>query len=89
MIRQAADDVSLVAGGGRNLEALKQEVQRRADHGLPPLSGIAPEDARAALSTIHGLEREEWARAWSGVAENHWDEARKLEPADCGGARKR
>jgi dienelactone hydrolase len=89
LIRRAADDVCLVAGGDRNLEALKQEVQRRADHSLPPLSGIAPEDARAALSTIHGLEREDWARAWSTVAERHWAEARTLEPADRGGARDR
>ena len=48
----------LVPGGGRNLDQLKQEVQRRADRNLPPLGGIAPEDARAALLQIKSLERE-------------------------------
>jgi dienelactone hydrolase len=79
----------LVPGGGRNLDQLKQEVQRRADRNMPPLVGIAPEDARAALSSIHSLEREEWAQAWSGVAERHWCEARALEAVDRAGARER
>jgi esterase FrsA len=65
----------LVPGGGRGLEQLKQEVQQRADHNLPPLGGIAPGDARAALSSIRTLDREEWARAWCRVAEAHWEQA--------------
>jgi len=77
----------LVPGGARDLDALKHEVQRRADRGMPPLTGIAPEDARAALSQIGSLEREAWALAWSGVAERHWDEAQSLEAGDRAGAR--
>ena len=65
----------LVPGGGRDLEALKQEVQRRADRGLPPLTGITPEDARAALSRVKSLGRDPWALAFSGVAERHWEQA--------------
>lgn len=65
----------LVPGGGRNLEQLKQEVQRRADHNLPPLGGIAPADALAALSFVRTLDREEWAQAWNRVAEAHWQRA--------------
>jgi esterase FrsA len=61
----------LVPGGGRDLERLKLEVQRRADHNLPPLGGVTAADARAALSAIRSLNREEWARAWSRVAEEH------------------
>jgi dienelactone hydrolase len=80
---------ALVPGGGRDLEQLKQEVERRADRNLPPLGGIAPEDARAALSSIRSLEREEWAQAWSDVAEYHWSEARALEAVDRAGARER
>ena len=89
MIRRAADTGALAPGGGRDLDQLKQEVQRRADRNMPPLSGIAPEDARAALSSVHTLEREEWAQAWSGVAERYSSEAQALETRDRAGARDR
>lgn len=69
---------ALVPGGRRDLEALKQEVQRRADRAMPPLGGISPEDAKAALSGITSLEREEWAIAFNGVAEKHWQRAESL-----------
>jgi len=65
----------LVPGGGRDLELLKAEVQRRADRGMPPLGGITPDDARAALARISSLEREKWAAAFNAVAENHWQRA--------------
>ena len=90
MSRVEPEGGALVPGGGRDLGQLKQEVQRRADHNLPPLGGIASVDARAALSSIHSLEREAWALAWCGVAERHWTEARALEAsADRAGAAKR
>ncbi len=71
----APDSGKLVPGGGRDLDALKQEVLRRADRNLPPLTGIAPENARAALAKINNLEREQWAAAFSGIAERHWQQA--------------
>ena len=77
----------LVPGGRRDLNRLKQEVQRRADHNVPPLGGIAPEDARAALSSIRSLDREEWTRAWSSVAERHGVDAHATETRDRAGAR--
>jgi dienelactone hydrolase len=69
------DGGTLVPGGGRDLAALKSEVQRRADRGMPPLGGIAAEDARTALTHIASLEREEWAAAFTSVAERHWQRA--------------
>ncbi|HKA40804.1 MAG TPA: alpha/beta hydrolase [Burkholderiales bacterium] len=77
----------LVPGGGRSLEELKLEVQRRAEHGMPPLAGISAEDARAALSQIDSLDRERWALAWSGVGERHFRRAQSLERSDSAGAR--
>ncbi len=62
---------ALVPGGSRSLDALKHEVQRRADRGIPPLGGISPEDARAALAQIDSLSREQWAQAWSSIADQH------------------
>jgi hypothetical protein len=73
--RQADGSGALVTGGGRDLEVLKQEVQKRADRGMPPLGGISPEDAKAALARIKSLDRDEWATAFSGVAEKHWQRA--------------
>lgn len=69
----------LVPGGGRDLNALKQEVQRRAERNMPPLGGIAAEDAQRALAQIGSLEREEWARAWTTVADRHWERACSLD----------
>lgn len=72
----------LVPGGARSLEALKEEVARRAGRGGPPLSGIAVEDARSALAAIDTLEREQWACAFSRVAEAHFERGAKLESPD-------
>lgn len=70
---------ALVPGGGRDFDALKEEVQRRANHGLPPLTGIDAEDARTALSQIRSLDREEWAAAWFAIANRRWERARGLD----------
>lgn len=70
---------ALVPGGGRDLAALKEEVQMRADRNMPPLGGISPEDAQAALSRISSLNREEWAAAWFAAGERRWERARSLD----------
>ncbi|MDP1717135.1 MAG: alpha/beta hydrolase [Burkholderiales bacterium] len=62
---------ALIPGGSRSLDALKHEVQRRADRGMPPLGGISPGDTRAALAQIDSLSREQWALAWSSIADQH------------------
>jgi len=80
---------ALVPGGGRDLDRLKQEIQRRAERGMPPLGGISAEDARAALSSIRSLDREEWAEAWTNCGERHWAAAESLASGDRGGARER
>ena len=77
----------LEPGGGRNAETLKEEVQKRADRNMPPLSGIGSEDARTALSQIRSLDREEWASAWMHVADQRWERARSLDAKDLGARR--
>jgi pimeloyl-ACP methyl ester carboxylesterase len=76
----------LVPGGERDLETLKREVQHRAERNMPPLGGISADDTRAALSGIDSLDRDEWACAWSGVAEKYENEARSVEGRDAGHA---
>lgn len=55
----------------RTWEELKQETQRRVDKNLGPVGGLKSEDAREALSNIHSLDRDEWASAWSAIAERY------------------
>ena len=81
-IHDIAATQDLVPGGGRDFAALKQEVQRRAERSMPPLGGIAPEDARIALAGIDTLARETWACAWSGTATRYEDKAHELETRD-------
>jgi pimeloyl-ACP methyl ester carboxylesterase len=76
---------ALVPGGGRDLAQLKEEIQRRADRGMPPVGGITPDDSRAALSAIGSLSRDEWAKAWAAQGERHWS----LALASPSGARER
>jgi dienelactone hydrolase len=75
------------AGGPRTLEELKAETQRRAERNLGPLTGVAPDDARAALSRIHSLDRDQWAHAWTSVGQRFLDEALKQEASAPDAAR--
>ena len=88
MSSKAENGGALVPGGGRDLEQLKAEVQRRADRGMPPLGGISPEDAKAALARIRSLDRDEWAGAFSRVGDQHRQRAETLESNDRTGAAK-
>ena len=88
MNSKSVDGGALVTGGGRGLDQLKQEVQRRSDRNMPPLGGVAPEDARAALSRVTSLDREQWALAFSSVADQHQERAQALETRDRAGAAK-
>ncbi len=62
----------------RSIEELKEETQRRVDGGQ--ITGLKSEDAREALATIHSLDRDEWAVAWSAIAERY-DKRAKSEEA--------
>ena len=55
----------------RTLDELKTETQGRADRNAYPLTGLKPDDVREALSHIGSLDRDEWAKAWSDVAQRY------------------
>jgi esterase FrsA len=76
------ESAALVPGGRRDLAALKEEVQHRANRGIPPLGGISAEDARTALSRIDSLDRDSWARAWCDIADRYAEGAHGLEEKD-------
>lgn len=80
------DAGALVTGGARTLDMLKEEITRRVARSGPPLGGITVEDAAAALQSIDSLDREQWAGAFSSVAERHYQRGVKLEGGDREGA---
>jgi pimeloyl-ACP methyl ester carboxylesterase len=60
----------------RTLEELKAETQARADRHAYPLTGLKAEDVREALAKINSLDRDEWAAAWSAIAERYLAKAK-------------
>lgn len=68
----------------RTLDELKTETQARADRNAYPLIGLKPADVREALAHITSLDRDEWAAAWSAVAEKYEAQAAAAEAAGRG-----
>src|SRR4029077_3959600 len=67
----ATTGVIAQSSGPRNLEELKAETQKRVDRNVAPAGGLKSEDAREALANIHSLDRDEWAAAWSAIADRY------------------
>src|SRR5437879_1315820 len=70
------------SSGPRTLEELKAETQKRVDRNAAPAGGLKSEDAREALTNIHSLDRDEWAAAWSAIAERYASRATTEESSD-------
>lgn len=60
----------------RTIDEIKAEAQARAERGAYPLIGLDPSDVREALGDIHTRDRDEWAAAWSKVAERYYKKAK-------------
>jgi len=71
----------------RTLAELKEEISRRAEHDLAPLTGVPFEDTRAVIAAVDDLERDSWARAWSDRADLQLECAHALEPTSPTAAR--
>jgi esterase FrsA len=56
----------------RTIEDIKVEAQARSERGAYPLIGLDPGDVREALSTIKTRDPDEWAGAWSRVADRYY-----------------
>jgi esterase FrsA len=65
----------------RTWQELKEETQARADRGAYPLSGLDKQEVREALSSIGSLDRDEWAAAFSTIAQRHVSAAAAAESA--------
>jgi esterase FrsA len=55
----------------RTIDEIKTETLARAQTGAYPALGIQPVDAGDALGRIHSRDPDEWAAAWSAVADGY------------------
>src|SRR5690349_5992184 len=60
----------------RTIEEIKSETLARAQTGAYPTLGIQPADASAALERIKSRDPDEWAAAWSAVADGYMVKAK-------------
>jgi esterase FrsA len=60
----------------RTIDEIKAETLARAQTGAYPALGIQPADASNALSRIQSRDPDEWASAWSAVADTYMAKAK-------------
>jgi esterase FrsA len=62
----------------RTLDEIKSEAIKRAENGMYPLIGLDPADVREAFSHINTTDNDEWAAAFSAVADRYMTEGNSL-----------
>ena len=55
----------------RTLDEIKTEAIKRAENGMYPLIGLDPADVREAFAAIKTTDNDEWAAAFSAVADRY------------------
>jgi len=70
----------------RTIDEIKAESIARAERGAYPLGGLDPKDVAEALSLIRTRDRDEWAQAWSSVAQRYDDEGTRATSASAAAA---
>ncbi len=71
-----AGEAALAQTADRTIEEIKTETLARAQTGAYPALGIQLADAADALGRIRTREPDEWAAAWSAVADTYMAKAR-------------
>lgn len=66
----------------RTLDEIKTEAIKRAENGMYPLIGLDPADVKEAFAAIKTTSDDEWAAAFSVVADRYMTEAKSLEKTD-------
>src|SRR6202051_3044996 len=68
----------------RTIDEIKTETLARAQTGAYPALGIQPGDASDALSRIKSRDADDWAAAWSAVADSYMAKAKAAtDPKDA------
>ncbi len=65
----------------RTLDEIKAEAVKRAENGMYPLIGLDPADVREAFSKISSTDNDEWAAAFSAVADHYMAQGKSRNPA--------
>src|SRR6201993_4473083 len=66
----------------RTIDEVKTEAIHRAEVGQYPLIGLDPADVKAAFENIHTPDKDEWASAFTHVADRYFNEAKSVEKSD-------
>src|SRR6266852_5513880 len=66
----------------RTLDEIKAEAIKRAENGMYPLIGLDPADVREAFASIKTSEYDEWAAAFSAVADRYMAQAKAAGATD-------
>ncbi len=66
----------------RNLDEIKAEAIKRAENGMYPLIGLDPADVREAFANIKTTDNDEWAAAFSGIADRYMNEGKSLQSSN-------
>src|SRR3984893_8461589 len=66
----------------RTLDEIKVEAIKRAENGMYPLIGLDPADVREAFASIKTSSNDEWAAAFSAVADRYMTQAKAAEGTD-------
>jgi len=62
----------------RTLDEIKTEAIKRSENGMYPLIGLDPADVREAFSNIKTTDNDDWAAAFSAVADRYMAEGNSL-----------
>ncbi|MFI5095408.1 MAG: alpha/beta hydrolase [Candidatus Acidiferrales bacterium] len=66
----------------RTLDEIKIEAMKRAENGMYPLIGLDPADVKEAFASIKTSDKDEWAAAFSAVADRYMTQAKAAETTD-------
>jgi esterase FrsA len=66
----------------RSLDEIKAEAIKRAENGMYPLIGLDPADVKEAFAAIKTSDYDEWAAAFSAVADRYMAQAKAAESTD-------
>ncbi|MGC2673233.1 MAG: alpha/beta hydrolase [Candidatus Acidiferrum sp.] len=82
LVLLAASAVFAQAQKERTLDEIKTEAMKRAENGMYPLIGLDPADVKEAFASIKTSDKDEWAAAFSAVADRYMTQAKAAETTD-------
>jgi len=82
LVLLAASAVFAQAQKERTLDEIKTEAMKRAENGMYPLIGLDPANVKEAFASIKTSGKDEWAAAFSAVADRYMTHAKAAETTD-------